>query len=96
VVQPHPSTVAEPGATPRLPQTTNYGQSRYRLAAASRCCFRRFKQLNHKQLKLLKVLRDSVGDRDRAAFKRAVKQGKKVSKKNDSVATKLGAPACAS
>jgi hypothetical protein len=27
---------------------------------------------------------------------RAVKQGEKVSKKNDRVATKLGAPACAS
>jgi hypothetical protein len=54
--------------------------------------YAKFKQLNHKQLKLLKVLRDSVGDRDRAAFKRVVKQGKK----NDRVATKLGAPACAS
>jgi hypothetical protein len=58
--------------------------------------YAKFKQLNHKQLKLLKVLRDSVGDRDRVAFKWAVKQGKKVSKKNDRVATKLGAPACAS
>jgi len=44
----------------------------------------------------LRQNRHSVGDRDRAAFKRAVKQGKKVSKKNDRVATKLGAPACAS
>jgi hypothetical protein len=69
---------------------------RSKASSDDKALYAKFKQLNHKQLKLLKVLRDSVGDRDRAAFKRAVKQGKKVSKKNDRVATKHGAPACAS